>query len=375
MLARSHTARRRVVLVGAGHAHLAVLRDFARAAVPGIELILVTPEPGTVYSGMVPGWLSGTYSLHDCTIAVTTLAKSAGARLVMDRVVACDAGARLVLLAGGGRLDYDLLSLDIGSGSNWSSVAPGRCEWMPLRPIAEFARRWEAWQASPRSASAEIVVVGGGAAGVEVALCIGAARRRRGEGGTVSLVTRTAASLGAAGSRAANASREAFAEAGVRLLQGAVEPSPAGPVLAGRRLLPADLAIVATGARAAGWLRTSGLATDADGFVRVSETQQSVSHSDVFATGDVSSRDEAGWSRSGVHAVRAGAVLAANLRSALLGRPLRAYRPRARSLALLATGSGRAIALWGSLASHSRWAWRWKRWIDERFVRQHREAA
>lgn len=374
MPVRPNPVRRRVVLVGAGHAHLAVLRNFARAPIPDIELLLVTPEPGTIYSGMVPGWLMGTYTLDDCTIPIVALAAAAGARLVRDRVVACDAAARLVLLAGGGQLAYDLLSLDVGSGSEWESVAAGRCDWMPLRPIAEFARQWETWQAAPRSASADIVVVGGGAAGVEVALCIGAARQRRGERGSVTLVTRTTDSLGAAGSRAAHVAREAFTAAGVRVLQGIAEPSPDGPVLAEHGLIPADLAIVATGARAARWLRASGLATDAGGFVRVRESQQSVSHAEVFAAGDVCSRDDAGWNRSGVHAVRAGPVLAANLRRSLLGLPLRAYRPRAHSLALLATGSGRAIAIWGPFATHGRWAWRWKRWIDERFVRQNRAA-
>jgi NADH dehydrogenase FAD-containing subunit len=103
----------------------------------------------------------------------------------------------------------------------------------------------------------------------------------------------------------------------------------------------------------------------------VDSCHRSVSHSDVFAAGDVCSREDPRFARSGVHAVRAGPVLAANLVVALMGGHLRQYRPRRRSLYLLACGPRNAIVSWGKLSASGKWAWRWKDRIDRGFVRQH----
>jgi selenide,water dikinase len=75
--------------------------------------------------------------------------------------------------------------------------------------------------------------------------------------------------------------------------------------------------------------------------------------------------------RSGVYAVRAGPVLADNLRRALAGQPLRVYVPQRRALYLLATGPRHAVASWGPLTLAGDWVWRWKDRIDRRFIARH----
>lgn len=367
--------RRHLVLLGAGHAHLAVLQALARQPIDGVDLTLVTPDQSTVYSGMIPGWLAGDYTLDACRIPVVPLAERAGARLLLQRAVSWDADARRVVLSDGTRLAYDLISLDIGSESAWSELPSGPCVWFPVRPIARFVEQWAAYDASPDARSAEIVVVGGGAAGIELALAIRARRERRADPGGVTMVSRPTGVLPRHVRDAAQLARRALVEAGVWVVEGSARPVSDGLVLDGGGAVRADAVLLATGAQAPRWIRLAGVAVSADGFVRVRATHQSVSHPEVFAAGDICARDEIGWARSGVHAVHAGPVLAANLRATLLGRSLKEYRPRRRPLALLSSGSQDAIVSWGPLVTRGRWAWQWKRWIDERFVRRYAEAA
>ena len=74
--------------------------------------------------------------------------------------------------------------------------------------------------------------------------------------------------------------------------------------------------------------------------------------------------------RSGVYAVRAGPPLARNLRSALSGKALHAYRPQRRALALLSCGDKYAIGQWGPLSWEGAWVWSWKDHIDRNFVQR-----
>ena len=104
------------------------------------------------------------------------------------------------------------------------------------------------------------------------------------------------------------------------------------------------------------------------GFVRVGATLQSVSHPNVLAAGDIIARDDVSHPRSGVYAVRAGPVLAANLRALVGGGTLVPYPPQQRSLNLLALGDGRAIASWGGWSMQGRLMGAWKDRIDRAFI-------
>ena len=166
----------------------------------------------------------------------------------------------------------------------------------------------------------------------------------------------------------------ALKRAQVQLLPGRCTAIERSHVLVDAMRVACDVPIVAVGSDAPAWLAASGLAFDTQGFVRVGATLQSTSHANVFAAGDIIVRDDAPHPRSGVYAVRAGPVLAANLRAAVAGGTLVPYAPQPRSLNLLALGDGRAIANWGAWSAEGRLMGWWKDRIDRAFVARYRPA-
>ncbi len=363
--------RRRIILAGGGHAHLAVLADWARRPLPGTRRWLVTPARHMAYSGMVPGWMAGLYRAEDLLIDLEPLARRAGAELVLAEVAGLDPAARRLQLPSGAVLDFDLLSLATGGETDCAGLAALGDRLLPVRPLGRFMARWPSFlDCHAGAAGLHVAVLGGGAAGVELAL--GAAAAMRGlRDARVSLVTAREGFLSGHAPKVRAAALDALARGAVGVHFARATGARDGLVLSGGGLLAADLVIAATGSRAPGWLAQTGLACSAEGFVAVGADLRSLSHGHVLAAGDIAERVDRKLERSGVHAVKAGPVLAANLRAALAGGPLRPYRPRSRTLYLLALGGRRAILSWGGLAAVGGWVWRIKDRIDRGFVRRY----
>ncbi len=363
---------KRLLLIGGGHAHLGVLRALAARPIPGWRVQLVSPEPQQIYSGMLPGWISGHYAMPEILLPVAALATNAGAAFHQARGVALDLAAHALHCDDGARIAFDAVSLDVGSVGAIEASSEAAATSVPVRPLSRLAASWLAAQAQigGQCSPFHVVIVGAGAAGVELALAV----RHRGmrEGWShlrVTLVGSDALPLEGAPLRARRIVHTLLAQRCI----GWLGARRATSVHAGRidfddgGALPFDLCWSAAGAAAPRWLASSGLALDADGFVRVNAALQSVSHPAVFAAGDVAAHPHS-LPRSGVHAVRAGAPLARSLRAYCTGQALPAWTPRLRALNLLSTADERALALWGPWCWRSAWAWRWKDAIDRRFV-------
>lgn len=362
----------RLILAGGGHAQLSVLTALAEKK-PDIETILVTPSPFQIYSGMLPGWMAGHYTLDECCIDLRPLAANAGAKLIVASIVGIDAKQRSVELPNGSRLDYDTLSIDIGSETNiaWAHTADERL--LPIKPLEKFTALWpQIIAAAERNNRYQLIVVGGGAAGVELAF---AARQAFSTHAIQAQVTLVASERGLLPNHAASVIRYAkklLIQRGVVLQQSHAIYDSAGLKLSSGQLLQADAIIAATGARAAEWLENTDLALDEQGYLLVDSHQRSISHREVFAAGDVCMRKDIRLSRAGVHAVFSGPILANNLLAHSTGQAMQQYRPRKKSLYLLATGPKHAIASWGWFSAQGYWVWRWKDWIDRAFVRKYR---
>jgi selenide,water dikinase len=355
---------KRVLLLGAGHAQLSVLQALARQRLPGAQVQLVTAHERQFYSGMLPGLIAGRYTAAQCSIDVVALARAADVPMRLGRAVALDVAARTVTLADGERIDYDLLSLNTGPTQDRDRIPGAREHALFVRPIESFVALWSRTRVLAEERPLAVVVVGNGAAGVEIALAVRAALGQR---ASLALVS-DGDVLPGYGAPVRRRAQAALRRAQVQVLPGRCTGIERRHVLIDAMRVACDVPVVAAGSDAPAWLAGSGLALDDRGFVRVGATLQSASHASVLAAGDLIVRDDVTHPRSGVYAVRAGPVLAANLRALVGGAPLVPFVPQPRSLNLLALGDGRAIASWGAWSAQGRLMGWWKDHIDRAFV-------
>ena len=353
---------RDLVLVGGGHAHALVLRAWGMDPLAGARLTLISPEPTAPYTGMLPGHVAGHYARDELDIDLVALCRHAGARLVLGAADGIDPHRRLVRVPGRPDVPYDVLSVDVGITGAIPAI-PGLAEHgVPAKPLGVFADRWDAFVTG---GGGPCTVIGGGVAGVELALAMA---HRLGEGADVTLIE-AGTLLPEASAGARRRLREALGAAPVAVREEtrvlAVEP---GGVRTEDGFVTAALTVGAAGAAPHPWLAASPI-TGASGEVVVDETLRSVRHAEIFAAGDCAAMAHAPRKKAGVYAVRQAPVLAANLRAALMGQaPVRSYQPQRDYLKLVSTGARRAAFDRSGVSAHGPLIWALKDTIDRRFM-------
>jgi selenide,water dikinase len=371
-----------IVLLGGGHAHVHVLKAFAMRPESGVRLTLVTRDLETPYSGMLPGVVAGLYTEAEAHIDLMRLAAVTGTRLIHAEAIGLDRVRKRVLLSGRPPIAYDLLSIDVGITPALSQIAGAAEHGIAVKPIGSFLSKFAVLRERCRSPQGprRIAVIGGGAGGVELLLSVrthlmaDAQEARRAAELSFALVTDDEI-LPTHDPKVRDSFRRAFAARGIALHEHtqARAVTPCAIELEGGRTVAADAALVTTGAAAPLWFRETGLALDKDGFLAVGSSLQALNDPDVFGAGDCASVVDAPREKAGVFAVRAGAPLARNLRRRARGESPMPWRPQRRHLALISTGDRYAVASRGPFKTEGAWVWRWKDWIDRRWMRMYQD--
>ncbi|MEG4516401.1 MULTISPECIES: FAD-dependent oxidoreductase [unclassified Microcoleus] len=401
-----------LVLIGGGHSHAIVLKMFGIKPLPGVRLTLISDVLHAPYSGMLPGHVAGFYDYDQCHIDLRSLAEFAGCQILVDRAIAIDFNKNLVICQTRPPVNFDVLSVDIGSTPATLSV-PGATEYaIAAKPVPEFLASWNQlieYRQNHPDKPLRIAIVGGGAGGVELALNMQSrlgkeeGRRKREEGrgkkeegrrkreenlenlsSEIHLFHSGAELMQGHNQRVRRRLKKILINRGVKVhLQEKVcavkkierETNPQFPTnyqisCKSGLELECDRIFWVTQASAANWIGESGLAADSNGFIQVNDCLQSVSHPNVFAAGDIAAMVNYLRPKAGVFAVRQGKPLFENLQQFLLGKPLKPFAPQEQYLGLIGTGNKRAIASRGNFMWESRLLWYWKDWIDRQFMQK-----
>ena len=370
-----------LVLVGGGHAHVQVIKALNSAARPSsLQVTLIDAQKSASYSGMVPGAIADLYTPAQTQLHLEPLARWAGIRFVHDPVVDIDLdNKQIVLRDAADPIPFDAISIDIGSASRDLDVIPGaRQHTIPTRPIEKLVRRLNEAQSDLDEAS-RLVVVGGGVAGIELAMSISTRWKEFFPNLPCTILDAGQELLPNESKSARQMLRKVLCDKNIHVEHGCVVESVEENevMLQDGRRVPFSHCVWATGAGAhqlAHNLSTlRGLQTTPRGWIEVNSSLQSKSHPFVFAAGDCASIETPthpkGVPKAGVYAVRAGPVLIENLTRFLRGDHLLTYEPQDDFLKLLVCGNREAMGFRFGLALHGKWVFALKDRIDQNFMK------
>tara|TARA_A100001015_G_C15040470_1_gene739284 strand:- start:1597 stop:3882 length:2286 start_codon:yes stop_codon:yes gene_type:complete len=372
-----------LVLIGGGHAHLAVLKRFAMQAIDGLRLTLITRDIDAPYSGMLPGYIAGHYDFDQCHIDLGPLSRAAGARMYHASVAAIDPHQQIIEIQGRPPLAYDLCSINIGSTPSVMQVAGVGQYALSAKPIDQFIAKWQRIvdKIQHHEGVFKLVIVGAGAGGIELALSsqqriqqLILDRQLSALSLNCSIVTQDSVILAGHNTGVRARFSRILNDRDIRVIKNrkvtAIDERSISFEHGDR--MQADLVIYVTHAQAPAWPAASGLAVDDQGFIQVNEYLQSTSHDNVFAVGDIAALPQR-CPKSGVYAVKQGKILARNLILAAHDKPLKKYKPQRHALSLIGTGDKNAVAAYRGGSAQGRWLWWLKQKIDQHFIAKYNQ--
>lgn len=362
-----------LVIVGAGHAHMTVLLRLAEFTGRGYRVTVISPDAHHYYSGMGPGMLSGIYRPRQVRFHVRKMAEERGATFREDTAVRIDPAGKTVLLASGEAVRYDVASFNTGSGVPLDSFAAASERIIPVKPIINLhgARRLILREMEGRDL--RITVVGGGAAGVEVAANAWRLVQGRRRAAEITLLGGSRV-LGRFPEEVRNRALRSLEKRGIRVLEGAGgrarRVEEASILLSDGSVVPHDFAFLAVGVRPSLIFAASGLPTGNDGGMLVDSFLRCPEHPDIFGGGDCISLSGTPLAKVGVYAVRQNPILFYNLMAALEGGALIPFNPDGAYLLILNMGDGTGILWKNEFVWGGRLAFLLKDYIDRRFMRK-----
>jgi NADH dehydrogenase FAD-containing subunit len=364
---------KRLVFVGGGHAHLTCLKSLHEFGKLGHNVALISPSPYHYYSGMGPGMLSGIYRPQEVRFNIKKMTEDRGATFKEGKVVRIDPNRRFLFLASGEEIPYDVVSFNTGSDVPMELLTSmSHDNIFPVKPVINLFNARETILGVLREGQRpNFVVVGGGAAGLEITANLW---RLVHEAHGSAKITNIAGKrlMSGAPERVRDLAMNSFSKRGVEVIEGSyVKTVEREAVLLddGRRL-SADYVFMAVGIKPSLLFKDSGMATGRDDGLLVNTYLQSVAHPEIFGGGDCINLKGHDLAKVGVYAVRENPILYRNLRVALDGGTMKSFIPQKTFLLIYNMGNGKGIFWKKNWVWDGRMAFLLKDYIDRSFMKK-----
>ena len=364
--------KKRLVLIGGGHAHMVTLANLATIIEKGHDITVIGPSDFHYFSGMGPGMLSGTYPPEAIRFATRHAVEKQGGTFLQGKAARIDPEKKVVILENGDTVPYDVLSCNAGSHVPKPAIEGELADIFTVKPIERLLEAKGRLVDHFGRHTLDVVIVGGGPSSAEVA------------GNVWQLASTTGGHMPRITVCAGSAFMSRFPESvrrkivsilsprGIAIREGVYVKSVSGNTvtLDNGETLPAEFIFLALGVKPSAIFADSGIVTGPDGGMRVNRFLQSTQHPDIFGGGDCIYFQDQPLDKVGVYAVRQNPVLFHNIVAQLDGGDLMPFDPGGDYLLIFNLGGRVGVLKKRWLEFGGRPAFIIKDYIDRKFMKE-----
>ena len=365
-------AEKNLVLIGGGHSHILLMKKMGMKPIKGLNITLVTPDPELVYTGMLPAAILGAYNYDQIKIDLIKLSKFAKCKIVFSYVNKINLQRKEVYLGERNPLEFDVLSIDIGINYQLTNIHGSEKFSIPVKPFDKFIHNWSKFLLNLKAPLSvpKISIIGAGAAGCELALCVNYKIKSLGFNPKVYLIEKNEIA-GNLPNRAKNRILKLLDENNIILRKNInISSITKGKIhCEDGEIISSDFILRAAGGIPQNWLSNTDLNLE-KGFISINQCLQSTSHDFVFASGDCASIVNNPNQKAGVFAVRAAPFLYRNIKNYISSKKLIKYNPQKNFLQALTIDKKKALLFRGNFSINGIFPWLFKDFVDRSFIKK-----
>lgn len=360
-----------LLLIGGGHAHMHFMKKYSQQKIDAFDVILISVDNKQYYSGMASAFLEGIYNKSDFSFDLPQICKVCGIEFILGNVEKIDSNKKTIILENGTQIPFDVVSINVGSdvfGKNIEGVNNFAATIKPLSNLINIKNSIK----SSTSNNLTLMIVGAGAAGVEVGLAIKEYSRKLDKKIDISIISSGKQILKDYSIGIRKKVAKVLQQKEIKTILGekviCVDERTI-TAYSGKKYLY-DILIWATGVTGGAVLRNSEFSSDNKDFMFVNNYLQNINYPYIFGAGDcISFKDYDYVKKVGVYAVRQAPILWENVNNYILGTELIKYVPQKRFLSIISLGKKNAVLYYLGIILSGKLAWNIKDRIDRRFMK------
>mgnify|MGYP000026190325 FL=1 len=371
---KKNIIKKDLVLLGAGHSNIEVLKKFGTKPIDGLRLTLISNSYFSTYSGMIPGYLQGIYDWNEINIDLVKLCRVYGHRLIMSNIIKIDTKNNSVFLENRPSINYDFLSINLGIKTDSSKIKGAEKNCLRLKPISSIKENFDKLlKFNKVHKNNDIVIIGAGAAGFEVALALDENLKRKNIKNNIILLSKNSSVLNQFNKTAELIAKKNLEKCNIKFLNYAevVIVTSNYVLLKDGRKIFCKLPILATNSGPLDLLKKSDLPLTKNGSILVESNLLVSGYNNIFSSGDISEIKGYSIPKAGVFAVRQGKILAKNIKKLYLQKKLSQYRPQKYFLSIIGLQNNRALAIKSIFSIKGQLIWSIKKYIDKKFIEKY----
>ncbi|MFA9397762.1 MAG: FAD-dependent oxidoreductase [Clostridiaceae bacterium] len=360
-----------IVLIGGGHVHINLVKNLKEYVERGYKVTLISDARYQYYSGMAASFLENIYDIDEIRFDIENICKANEINFIEKTVLKIDSLNKKVYLSDGSFVGYSILSMNIGSIIGFKETAQKFNNVYTVKPLSNLKLIKD--RIKKLDQDKDIVIIGGGAAGVEVASSLKISLRNQNIHGDVFIIDGNDSVLNGFNHRAQIIATKRLNELDINMKLGSrVQYIDEDTIrLENQKLIKYDLLVIASGTEALPVFRDSGLNHDDKGFANVEKTLQSKEVKNIFAVGDCASFEDFDYVKKiGVYAIKEAPILANNIKNLIENKPLLEYLPQKKYLLIVALGDKKGLLIYDKFSFYGKIPWIIKNFIDKNFMKK-----